>query len=185
MAPLIPDWWVDWILSRIFRRSFETPRRVLKPFVEHGMTVLDVGSGNGDHSLAMARLVGPSGRVVAVDMKDESIAALQRRAAKSKLADRIETRVCGEDDLQIAELNGRIDLALAVYVVHHAADVAMLMEQVHAALRSGGTFLVVEPRHHASDAEREAVESKARTAGFTIIDHPRLRRDWAVRFAKG
>ena len=185
MTGSVASWWIDCILAKPLRRLVETPKRILKGWVRPGMTVLDVGCGAGDHSLAMAKLVGPNGQVVSVDLKADSIATLKERAVRAGLSGRIQARVCGEQDLEVGELTGQVDFALAVYVVHHAADAAGLMKDVHGALKPGGTLLVVEPRHHASSAECEATESAAREAGFTIVDHPKLWRDWAVSFVKG
>lgn len=177
--------WIDRILAKPIRYLFETPARLLKGYVERGMTVLDVGCGAGYYSLGMARSVGPGGRVIAVDTDTEAIAALRGKAEKAGLAGRIEARVCRVRDLGIGDLNGEVDFALAVYVVHHAKDADSLMSDVHRALKPGGKFLVVEPRHHASAPERESVESTARAAGLALAEHPRLTRDWAVTFVKG
>lgn len=177
--------WIDRILARPIRYLFETPRRLLRGYVERGMTVLDVGCGTGYYSLGMARLVGPSGRVVAVDTQAEVIAVLRKRAREIGLSERIEARVSDVQDLGVSDLSGHVDFALAVYVLHHAADVPGLVTDVHRALKSGGRFLVVEPKHHASAAEREAIEGAARGAGFLVADHPQLKRDWAVVFVKG
>ena len=133
----------------------------------------------------MAQLVGPKGRVIAVDTETEAIATLRRKAEEAGLSGQIETRVSSEQDLGVRDLSGQVDFALAVYVVHHAGDVSSLMSDVHGALRPGATFLVVEPRHHASAAECESSEAAARTAGFAVVEHPRLKRDWAVTFVKG
>ncbi len=177
--------WIDSVLRKPLRHLVETPKRMLKGYVKSGMTVLDVGCGAGDHSLGMSKLVGSNGRVVSVDPQSETIATLKQRAARAGLSGRIQARVCNQRDLEIHDLAGEVDFALAVYVVHHAADAAGLMKDIHGALKPGGILLVVEPRHHASSAECEATESAAQEAGFTIVDHPKLWRDWAVSFAKG
>ena len=177
--------WIDSVLRKPLRHVVETPNRMLKGYVKPGMTVLDIGCGVGDHSLGIAKLVGSSGRVVSVDLATDSIATLKQRAARAKLSGRIQARVCKERDLEIGDLAGQVDFALAVYVVHHAADATSLMTDVHGVLKPGGILLVVEPRHHASSAECEATESAAQEAGFRIVDHPKLWRDWAVGFAKG
>jgi ubiquinone/menaquinone biosynthesis C-methylase UbiE len=177
--------WIDRILAKPIRYLFETPARLLKGYVTHGMTVLDIGCGGGYYSLGMAQLVGPKGRVIAVDTDTEAIATLRRKAEEAGLSEQIETRVCSEQDLGIPDLSGQVDFALAVYVVHHARDASSLMSDVHRALRQGGKLLVVEPRHHASAAECESAEATARAAGFALADHPRLKRDWAVTFVKG
>ena len=177
--------WIDRILAKPIRYLFETPARLLKGYVKHGMTVLDVGCGIGYYSLGMAQSVGPKGRVIAVDTETETIATLRRNAEEAGLSERIETRVCSGQDLGISDLSGQVHFALAVYVVHHARDASSLMSDVHRALRPGGKFLVIEPRHHASAAECESTEAAARAAGFALGEHPRLKRDWAVTFVKG
>jgi len=176
--------WIDRLLRKPIRHLFETPARLLKDYVKHGMTVLDVGCGTGYYSLGMARSVGPKGRVIAVDTETEAIATLRRKADVAGLSERIETRLCSAQNLGLADLDGKIDFALAVYVVHHAKAPRSLMSDVHGALKHGGKFLVVEPRHHASAAGCESTEAAARDAGFALTDHPRLKRDWAVTFVK-
>jgi len=185
MSSAVLTRWIDAVLRKPLRRLVETPTRMLKGYVKPGMIVLDVGCGAGDHTLGMAGLVGPNGRVVSVDTDTESIATLKERVARAKLSERIQARVCTEQDLGTDDLAGQIDFALAVYVVHHAADAAGLMRNIRAALKPGGILMVVEPRHHASPAECQATESAAQEAGLTIVDHPKLWRDWAVRFEKG
>jgi ubiquinone/menaquinone biosynthesis C-methylase UbiE len=175
---------IDRILARPIRRLLETPRRILRGHVERGMTVLDVGCGTGYYSLGMAGLVGPMGHVVSVDTRAEAIASLEEKAQAAGLAERIEARVSGETDLAVRDLSGRVDFALAVYVLHHAADPARLVADVHRALKSGGKFLVIEPRHHASATEREAIETTTRGAGLAVGGYPRLTRDWAVILVK-
>ena len=176
--------WIDCILAKPIRYLFETPARLLRDYVKDGMTVLDVGCGSGYYSLGIAKSVGPKGRVIAVDTETDAVTSLKKRAEKAGLSERVETRVCSEQDLGILDLNSQVDFALAVYVVHHARDTSSLMRDVHSALRPGARFLIVEPRHHASAAERESTEAAARAAGFALVDHPRLRRDWAVSFLK-
>jgi SAM-dependent methyltransferase len=176
--------WIDWLLAKPLRNLLEKPQKILRPYVQPGMTVIDVGCGEGLHSIAMARLVGAGGRVVSVDPKAGAIQSLKQRAARLPVASCIEPRICSKLDLAVADLAGQVDFALAVYVVHHAKDVACLMKNVHQALRPGGMFLIIEPRHHASVGECQATEAAATEAGFVVLDHPRLRRDWAVRLTK-
>jgi ubiquinone/menaquinone biosynthesis C-methylase UbiE len=148
------------------------------------MTVLDVGCGKGYFSLGMARMVGSSGKAVAVDLNEEKIEHLKTEAAKAGFAERIDPRIGTEHSMQIDDLTGRVDFALAFYVVHHAPAVDALMSEVYQALKPGGKFLIVEPGHHSSPKERAATESAGQRAGFVLIAHPKLVRDWAVLLAK-
>jgi ubiquinone/menaquinone biosynthesis C-methylase UbiE len=139
-AMVKPTRWIDMLLVSPLRYVLERPRRVLKEFVAPGMTVLEVGCGEeGIYSIAMVRLVGAKGRVVAVDLQPEKIRALERRLARSRLPPRIEARLCTEQDLAVEDLDGQVDFALAVYVIHHASDPARLMADVYRA-RSGASL---------------------------------------------
>jgi len=56
-------------LDSKFRRWLQNPRKILGPYVEEGMTVLDIGCGPGFFSIEMAQMVGPAGRVIACDLQ--------------------------------------------------------------------------------------------------------------------
>lgn len=177
--------WIDHIVGAgPLRPLFQNPRRILREHVKPGMTVLDIGCGRGFFSLGMARMVGSNGKVMCVDLQAEAIENLETQAAKAGLSKRIDTRVCDEHSLNIDDMAGLVDMALAFYVVHHAADAARLMTDVYSALKQGGKFMIVEPGHHASVDVCEAVKTTARKAGFSVVDYPKLIRDWAVLLVK-
>src|SRR5512143_2397612 len=112
MPHRICPWYVGYFLLGPWRRIFKNPDKMLRPYVKEGMTVLDVGSGMGYFSLPMARLVGPKGKVVCVDLQEQMIAGLTRRAERAGLSGNIETRACGEDTLGIGDLKGVVDFVL-------------------------------------------------------------------------
>lgn len=184
MAFKIFSMWIDYIFYKLLRRFHQNPRRILGNYVKPGMTVLDVGCGAGFFSLGMAKMVGPDGKVVSVDLQAEMIESLRQQAAAAGLSERIDARICSDRSLEIDDFTGQIDFALAFYVVHHAADVPELMTEVHRVLKPRGRLLVVEPRHHASADECQVTEAAAQQAGLTIAGHPKLIRDWAVMFVK-
>ena len=184
MAGRVCPWWVGYILANPLRRFSQDPRKMLGDYLEPGMTVLDVGCAMGFFSLGVARMVGPKGRVIAVDLQERMIRSLKRRAARAGLSDRIDARVCRDHSLEIADLAGRVDFALALYVVHEVPDVPRFMAEIHEALRPGGRMFIVEPRGHASADEYGITENTVLQAGFTIEDHPKIRRSWATLFVR-
>jgi ubiquinone/menaquinone biosynthesis C-methylase UbiE len=159
-------WYLGYFLLSPLRGLAEHPERLLGPLVRPGMTVLEPGCGMGYFSLPLARLVGPSGRVICVDLQPQMIARLRRRAGRAGLLDRIETVVCGADDLGTAAWAGRVDLAVAIHVVHEIPDAGAFFRQIHAALRPGGTLLVIEPKGHVSPAEFQETIATAEADGF-------------------
>jgi ubiquinone/menaquinone biosynthesis C-methylase UbiE len=148
------------------------------------MIVLDIGFGKGHFSLGMARMVGPNGLVVGLETESEMIESLKLKAADIGLADRISARVCDESDLSVDDLTNQIDFALAFFVIHHAKNIPAVMAGTHRALKPGGKFLIVEPRHHASASYCDSIERAARQAELSAIGHPKIIRTWALLLAK-
>jgi ubiquinone/menaquinone biosynthesis C-methylase UbiE len=163
-------WWVGFLLVTPLRRLKEDPSKILPPFVHEGMLVLEPGPAMGFFTLELARLVGPRGRVVAVDLQEKMLATLRRRAAKAGVADRIETRVCAHDDLGLADLAGRVDFALLFHMLHEVSDQEGFLRAIHATLKPGGRVLFVEPRGHVSAEAFAASIERARHAGLEIAE---------------
>ena len=138
-------WWLGYLLASPLRRWFDNPTRLLAPYVRDGMTVLEPGPGMGFFTLELARLVGPSGRVVAPEIQPRMIAGLKRRAARAELADRVEARNASRDSLGVDDLAGKVDFALAYAVVHEIPDTARFFKETAAALKPGGRLLLAEP----------------------------------------
>ena len=86
MTPVCP-WWLGPLLANPLRRLVQDPAAILAPHVREGMTVLEPGCGMGFFSLPLARLVGPGGRVVCVDLQRKMIEGLRRRAKRAGLLD--------------------------------------------------------------------------------------------------
>ena len=173
-------WWLGFLLSCPLRRRLHDPERILGPHVRPGQTALDVGCAMGFFTLPLARLVGPSGRVVAVDLQERMVRTLRKKAAQAGLAGRVETRVCPRDSLGVDDLAGRVDFALAFAVVHEVPDPAALFAQLKATLAPTGHLLVAEPSGHVREAPFEATVSAAREAGLTPLERPAIRHSRAV-----
>ena len=163
-------WWLGYVLASPIRRLIEPPERLLASVVKPGMTVVEPGCGMGYFSLPLARLVGPAGKAVCVDLQERMIGGLLRRARRAGLADRIVARVCSADDLGLAAFSGSADLALAIHMVHEVPDPPRLLRQLHDALRPGGRLLIVEPRGHVSAEAFEETLAQAGREGFARIE---------------
>jgi cyclopropane fatty-acyl-phospholipid synthase-like methyltransferase len=147
------------------------------------MTVLDLGPGMASFTLDLARFAGPAGRVIAVDIQPRMLREVEKRAAKAGLLDRIETRLADGDGRWGKDLAGRIDFALAFYMVHEVSDQGAFFALVRSTLAPGGRFLVVEPNFHVSACAYADSVAAARSAGFEIVDYPKVRRSRAVLLA--
>lgn len=62
------------------KRLFENPRKSIAPYVRKGQVTADLGCNKGHYTFALAEDVGPEGRVYAIDLKEDYIRALEKRA---------------------------------------------------------------------------------------------------------
>ncbi|MBN1532350.1 MAG: class I SAM-dependent methyltransferase [Spirochaetes bacterium] len=177
-------WWVGYFLASPFRRLAHKPERILAQYVDASYRVLDIGCGMGFFSIPMAKTVGRSGRVYSLDLQERMIEELERRAEKAGVRGSIETRLCGDDSLGIDDLEGRLDFALAFYVIHEMPDRGALFAQVHRALKRGRKLLVVEPNGHVSKRAFEETIREATAYGFEVMERPLVPRSRACALTK-
>ncbi len=180
MAKHLCPWWLGYFLLSPLRRIWHDPVATLKPWVQEGMTVLEPGCGMGYYTLEAARRVGPTGRVVALDLQPRMLAGLRRRAEKAGLAGRIDIREVRPDRLGIEDLEGAVDLAFVLHVLHEVEDQERFLGEIRAALMPTGRLLLVEPRGHVSAAQFEASLALAERAGLRVVSRPVLKPDLAA-----
>jgi len=169
-------WLVQYMLISPLRKIMEPANRLVGPYVNPGMTVLDPGCGFGYISLPLARIVGPEGRVIAVDIEPRAVARLQRRARQAGLAERIFAQTCASEDLGLAAYSGQVDVATVIHTLHEFTNIPGFLSQVAALLKPTGRLLVVEPLGHVKPAHFEAELNCCRNAGFRELYRPSLGR---------
>jgi len=175
-------WYGIWTFDNLFRPLVHNRERIFGSLVRQGMTALDIGCGAGYFTLGLARLVGPTGKVIAVDLQPQMLAMLERRAQRAGLQDRIARQACAPDSLGLA--GAQADFANAFWMVHEVSDRRALLAQVRAALKPGGRLLVVEPRGHVSAKEFAGLLDLARTLGWAVEGAPRIAFSRAALMAK-
>jgi ubiquinone/menaquinone biosynthesis C-methylase UbiE len=177
-------WWFGYFLLNPLRRLVQGPTRLLGPFVRLGMRVVEPGCGMGFFTLDLARMVGPAGRVIAIDLQEKMLAGLRRRAARAGLEGAIDIRLAQPDRLGIDDLTAQVDFVLAFYLVHELREPAAFFAEVAAALKPDGQILVVEPPLHVSRAAFEASLAVAAGAGLVVRARPRIGPNKAALLAK-
>ena len=148
-----------------------TPNVFLGRLVGEGMTVADIGCGMGYFSVAMAKMAGPRGRVLSVDLQEKMLEYLRRRASRAGMTDRITTVLAEPDDIAIA---GQVDFVLAFWMVHEVKDIPRFFGQVAAVLRPGGKMLYAEPRMHVTQKRFDEILGYAKAAGLAASDGPKV-----------
>jgi precorrin-6B methylase 2 len=143
------------------RDTWQRPAVVLQQLdVRPGSVVVDLGSGAGYFSLKLAPIVGEAGRVLAVDLRRESLAFLWIRARRQ--SHRNVRVIHGEVDNPNLP-PGPVDAVLIANTYHELAEPEPILRALRASMRSGARLVVVDR------APRESGESRADAAGHHEI----------------
>ncbi len=170
------------ILDHRFRRCLQDPRKILKPYIEEGMTVLDIGCGTGFFSVDMAQMVGPSGRVIASDLQEGMLRKLREKIQGTELEERITLHQCEENKVG---LSANVDFVLAFYMVHEVPNPREFFEEIKSILKPNAQFLIVEPPFRVSKWAFEETIRKARDAGFKPVEGPKVLLSKTAMLKKG
>jgi SAM-dependent methyltransferase len=163
--------------------------------LEAGQTVLDLGSGGGFDCFLAARAVGPTGRVIGVDMTPEMIDRARRTKAAGNWPT-VEFRLGEIEHLPVAD--GEVDVILSNCVVNLSTDKPAAFREAWRVLRPGGRLamsdvvllrelpaaLAASPALHASciagASHPREVEQMLAAAGFEQVQVVPRRADDAL-----
>ena len=159
------------MLDNKIRRWLQNPRKILEPYIEEGMTVLDIGCGPGFFSIDIAQMVGKSGRVIASDLQEGMLQKLRDKIRGTELEERITLHKCEENKIGVSD---SVDFVLAFYLVHEVPNQEQLFNEIGSILKPNGQVFIAEPLFHVSGTAFEETLRKARDAGFTAVERPKV-----------
>ena len=179
--------------AQAVENSFGCGNPVAFSEIRPGQTVLDLGSGAGIDLLLAARQVGPSGRVIGVDMTDEMIARARENIAAAA-AGNVEVRKGIIEELPVE--SGSVDWVISNCVINLSPEKSRVFAEIARVLKPGGQMLISDlvandlpewvlniPELH-SDCITGAISEAAylqglRDAGLTGVEvRARLVYDW-------
>ena len=105
-----------------------------------GIRVADVGCGSGEAALAMARAY-PASEITGFDVDSHSVERARKAAGEAGLGN-VRFERCSGDAIPCEP---GFDLVTTFDVVHDLVDPSAVLRRIRAALRAGGTYLMVEP----------------------------------------
>lgn len=164
-------------LEREGRDQEEKPEVVLAEMgLKEGMTVAEIGTGTGYFARRIAKVVGPTGKVLAVDIQPEMLTLLEEYAAKEGVKNIVP--VLGtETDPKLPKAG--IDRILMVDVYHEFQKPEEMLARIRESLAPGGRVILVEYRAeddtaaHINAAHRmsaEQVLAEWNPAGFELVN---------------
>jgi len=184
VSPRVCPAWLGSFLASPIRKLIHNPQAILTPYVKEGMTVLDIGCGMGFFSIPLAQMVGPSGKVICVDMQEKMLKGLEKRAQEAGVSTRIETRLCYQNTIGLQDFAEKINFGLAFAVVHEVPDPSRFLAELFATIAPSGTVLLAEPKGHVSENEFTITVSMAQQQGFSVMERPQIFRSRSVLLRK-
>lgn len=109
--------------------------------IRPGMSVADIGAGEGYYTVRLARRVGADGRVLAEDILPEVIEALSRRITREKW-DNVSVRLGAPEDPRLPE--NSFDRIIMVHMYHEIAEPYAFLWHLSPALKKDGELIVVD-----------------------------------------
>ena len=109
--------------------------------IQRGSTVCEMGAGDGELSLAAAKIVGPEGRIYTSELGDDRLRALRERIAASALT---QIAVVAGDASKTNFPAGECDALFMRNVYHHFADPPAMNASIALALKPGGRLAIVD-----------------------------------------
>ena len=130
--------------------------------VKPGMSIADIGAGEGYYTVRLSPIVGPKGRVLAQDIIPVTRDRLAQRVDRDKL-DNVSVRLGLPDDPRIPAAS--FDRIFLVHMYHEVTAPYAFLWHLRAGLRPGGEIIVVdadrEVRQHGMPRDQLACELAA------------------------
>ena len=143
IAPTMGVAGAAWLIRQT-RESEERPSEVMEQLgLEPGMTVCDLGCGNGFYSLMMAKSIAPGGQVLAVDIQPEMLHLLELRADEAGI-DNIKVIQGSLIDPNLPK--DSVDLLLMVDVYHEFSHPEQMLQAIRESLSDDGRVALLEYR---------------------------------------
>ena len=130
-------------------RDLVRPRSLVlkEAAIEPGATVLDYGCGPGSYTTALARSVGPTGHIYALDINPAAIRVTERLAARRKIENL--TTILSDCDTGLPDAS--VDVALLYDTFHHLSRPEDVLKELHRVVKPGGLLSFSD--HHMKEPE--------------------------------
>ena len=174
-------WWLCFTFDNPIRKLIQDPNKILAPYVSPGFTAIDLGAGMGYFTLPLCRLVGKSGRVIAVDIQARMLRALEKRATKAGVLPQLTTHLSTREGIGIRD---KADFVLTFWMMHEVPNQEHLLREIHAVLKEGGSCLLVEPKIHVNAGAFALEVEAAQAAGLIINERPKIALSRSVLFTR-
>ncbi len=138
--------------------------------VTEGMVIADIGAGDGDFAMLVAREVGPKGQVFANEIDSKKLQTITGKIETSEVRNVVP--ILGIEDDPLFPLN-QVDIAVMVEVYHHLTHKGEFLKSVRSRVKKGSRFVIIEadvnqPGGHSNGCytDPDLIRSEMKSAGF-------------------
>ncbi len=154
------------LIDNPLRRRIQPPDEVpLRHGIEPGMTVLEVGPGNGTYTVATARRIGDAGKLISIDIEPKMIERLERRLLAEGI-ENVEARVA--DVFELPFEDGMFDVVYMIAVIGEIPTPERAMREFHRVLSASGILAFSELLVDPDFPLPRTLERLAASAGFRL-----------------
>jgi ubiquinone/menaquinone biosynthesis C-methylase UbiE len=137
----MPEFAAD-IIDNPLRRSIQPPdKTAVRHGIHPGMTVLEVGPGNGTYTVAAARRIGNTGKLITIDIEPKMIERIKNKTQEEGITN-IDARVADVYDLPFED--GYFDMVYMITVIGEIPEPERAMREFHRVLKPDGTLVFSE-----------------------------------------
>ncbi len=158
------------------REEWQKPEEVIQKLdLKPGQAVADLGAGSGYFTVRLARAVGPSGKVYAVDIEPEMLRFIKRRAKDERL-ENIQPILADPNDPKLPPAS--VDLVFICDTLHHISDREKYYPLLVRALKPEGRLVNIDFVKRPTPIPgpplemriaKEAVIDEVKAAGFRLV----------------
>jgi len=173
------DWLVE--IENPLARATRSPQVVQQLAPPAGARVIDIGCGPGRVTIPLARAVGSTGEVIALDVQAGMLAKVAEKAKKEGIGN---IRLM-QSDVRRAQIHaGSLDAAVMVMALGEIPEGNTIFPLIFAALKPGGCLLVAESIFDPHFVSRPKLRRIAQAAGFTERTYSGNVFGYSLRFEK-
>ncbi|WP_371381224.1 class I SAM-dependent methyltransferase [Sporomusa aerivorans] len=160
--------WLYWAveLENPFARSSQSKSIISGLDIEEGMTILDIGCGPGRISIPLAKAVAEHGKIISVDIQQEMLDIVQRKALKANVHNITVVNIAmGEGKLG----DYKADRAVLAAVLGEIPNRTTALKEIYNSLRPGGILAISETMFDPHYQKKQTILDLVKAIGFAEV----------------